>query len=82
MSFGYPHGSYQRYRSQRCRCDECKKAAKAYWERVRARLPELPPGDVRHGSRGAYANFGCRCEKCKRGQRTRYAEAKRKREAS
>lgn len=69
------HGKYSTYTNQRCRCDECREAARvrmgsyrkarfATRVMVNGRLvaPGLPKGS--HGKEGTYTNHGCRCPRC------------------
>ena len=56
------HGTYSKYTTGKCRCEECKAAAKSYRE---AKKGTLAPGDERHGTTNGYYSFGCRCEPCR-----------------
>lgn len=74
------HGKYSTYTNQRCRCDECREAARvrmgsyrkarfATRVMVNGRLvaPGLPKES--HGKEGTYTNHGCRCQPCTTAQR-------------
>lgn len=73
-----PHGTTSRYCNDQCRCDECRKAWRAYQRRLRERRRTGVLGDVPgHGTDSSYTNWGCRCQPCKaahnRAERRRYA---------
>lgn len=57
------HGTYYRYNHYRCRCDECRKAAREH------HLARIKRGPKKHGTASAYRNFGCRCAKCTKAER-------------
>lgn len=72
---GVPHGSASTYSNHKCRCDECREAARLRAIEVRARrfakrvliegrlvAAHLPHKS--HGTVGAYTNHGCRCDTC------------------
>lgn len=65
------HGTYAKYRGDRCRCDPCREAASAQKRKWRTKpdkrrpRPELP--------HGVYAKYrgGCRCDECRAAARER-----------
>lgn len=67
------HGTYSTYTNKKCRCEECKVAARDYQRARTAQKngdPEYipkkrgPKVKEEHGMSG-YSNRGCRCEICK-----------------
>lgn len=61
------HGTTTAYTYNKCRCQECTEAWRAYGNEARARRVEegLADGDDRHGTKNGYVNYGCRCVECK-----------------
>lgn len=60
------HGTITGYQYHKCRCDECKEAARDYKRQYKARLLttlNAHPDDPRHGKLGSY-QAGCRCDSC------------------
>lgn len=55
------HGTYSNYVNAKCRCEECKAAAKKY--RAEKRI-SLMPEDA-HGTVTGYNYWRCNCGKCK-----------------
>lgn len=65
------HGTPQRYRSGKCRCDLCRAANTARMKEMRqARTAS------QHGVASSYFNFGCRCPECRAAGRTYRRELK------
>ena len=63
-----PHGTQSGYSYWKCRCPECRAAARAWEARKRAsRKARALAGDpaVPHGTVGGYSKWSCRCTECK-----------------
>lgn len=66
------HGSYSTYVNKKCRCDECREAAREYQRTKRGTQPD-GDGVYRRGRKekalehGTYTGYqkGCRCEQCR-----------------
>lgn len=58
----WKHGTLTGYANRKCRCDECRAAARAYYAERRKRCrPETTP----HGTLSGYNNHFCRCDACR-----------------
>lgn len=57
------HGTTAMYYTEKCRCEDCRQAAREYRE-SRKHL-RLEPDDPRHGTPNGYSNWRCRCDLCK-----------------
>lgn len=77
-----PHGTASRYRSRKCRCDECREAQKIALRIYRTGDPTRGARTAQHGTRYLYTR-GCRCEPCIEAARAWAREYReRKRDAS
>jgi len=57
------HGTLYCYSRFKCRCEECRQAAKdEHAKRVKR-------GPKKHGLASSYQNYGCRCTRCRRANR-------------
>lgn len=65
-----PHGTYARYFTHYCRCDDCRGHQR---QRVaESRAKRLAEGRVKHGNPGW--DDGCRCEVCRAAHQERHRE--------
>lgn len=76
------HGTYSTYVNRKCRCDECREAARTYQreasEKRRGGVPAKrgrPAKPIEHGTFYSYQK-GCRCDDCKTAQREYYKSRK------
>lgn len=70
------HGTRAKYVSDRCRCDECRRANADYqWAVNRRRKRALAVGatTAEHGQSSTYSNYGCRCDECRAAKRDQWA---------
>ncbi len=60
------HGTSTRYYTLKCRCDRCRKFAREYMRKLRAKLRDEAAADqkIPHGTVNGYENYGCRCDRC------------------
>ncbi len=66
------HGTFSEYNHHRCRCSDCRAAARAYARQARQkRLAGGVPAGL-HGTENAYTNYGCRCDDCREAGTDRY----------
>lgn len=67
-----PHGTESEYTYHKCRCGECREAAReiasqrrAFWGNPMNYRWEMPW----HGTPYGYSHYGCHCDDCKDGMR-------------
>ena len=61
------HGSTNGYTNQGCRCQPCRDANNAYYQKRSAERAELivkDPSLAPHDNESTYKNWGCRCRPC------------------
>jgi hypothetical protein len=58
-----PHGTLTGYATRKCRCDECKAAAREYGRKKRESGPN-PGKPIPHGTQSGYSYHKCRCDDC------------------
>lgn len=65
MSRVRTHGTLAKYKTEQCRCDDCREANARYVHRTRQGLSGHRSYDeAEHGNRSKY-NHGCRCVLCR-----------------
>lgn len=78
MAREIPHGTVSGYRRHKCRCDSCKAASAAAFQRYKA-AKIVDADQIPHGTINGYRHYKCRCSECKSASA---AEGRRYREAN
>ena len=77
------HGTWNGYTNRKCRCDNCKAAARTYRAKWRAKVQQEPlPQWVEHGSVNAATNYQCPCRTCKDTRNARERDRYQRRQAA
>lgn len=59
------HGTVNAYMNHACRCDDCRKAGRAYRQTQRQKVRCRPTPASAHGTASGYVYWSCRCQACR-----------------